>query len=222
MQAFEPVCRDIAAKLAHGLSAGGEIELMADFAQTFALQIQCAFMGWPVELQEPLRQWTDKKNQATLAQDRTALAAITRQFNDRIRSLLHVRREAGANAPDDITTNLLHDKVWGRPLTDEEIASILRNWTVGEVGTIAACVGILAHYLAEHAELQQRLREQPAILPAAIDEILRIHAPLIANRRAATQPVEIGGRKLNAGARISIIWASAVNDHPYGAIPGSP
>jgi cytochrome P450 len=46
-------------------------------------------------------------------------------------------------------------------------------------------------------------------LPAAIDEILRIHAPLIASRRITTTQVEIGGRTLAAGERISLIWASA-------------
>lgn len=64
---------------------------------------------------------------------------------------------------------------------------------------IAASVGILVHYLAEHPHLQQRLREDLSRLPAAIDEILRILAPLIANRRITARPVEIGGRRLEAG-----------------------
>ncbi|BDC44933.1 cytochrome P450 [Paraburkholderia terrae] len=46
----------------------------------------------------------------------------------------------------------------------------------------------------------------------AIDEILRICAPLIANRRISTRPVQIGGRKLPAGQRITLIWASANRD----------
>jgi cytochrome P450 len=96
---------------------------------------------------------------------------------------------------------------------------MVRNWTVGELGTIAASVGILAHYLATHPDLQRRLREDPSLLPAAIDEILRIHAPLIANRRITTRPVEIAGRRLEAGARISLIWASANRDE---AVFGDP
>ena len=97
-------------------------------------------------------------------------------------------------------------------MRDEEIVSILRNWTVGEVGTISASVGILVHYISEHADLQQRLSAQPSLLPAAIEEILRIHGPLVANRRITTRPVEIGGRKIGAGERISLIWISANRD----------
>lgn len=74
------------------------------------------------------------------------------------------------DAADDMTTSLLRERVGDRLLDDQEIVSILRNWTVGELGTISACVGILAHYLAAHPELQQQLREQTALLPAAIDE----------------------------------------------------
>ncbi|TGQ51693.1 cytochrome P450, partial [Mesorhizobium sp. M1C.F.Ca.ET.212.01.1.1] len=94
----------------------------------------------------------------------------------------------------------------------EEIVSILRNWTVGELGTITACVGILGHYVAENPQVQQQLRENLHLLPAGIDEILRIHAPLISNRRVTTMPVEIGGRRIAAGERITLMWASADRD----------
>lgn len=219
MDAFEPACRQVAANLVAGLPAGGEVELMTQFAETFALQIQCAFLGWPAELHEPLRQWIHKNRQAILAADRAAMAAVAFEFDSYIRDLLAVRRDAGANAPDDLTTCLLRERISERLLNDEEIVSILRNWTVGELSTISACVGILAEYLAGRPELQQQLREQPALLPAAIDEILRIHAPLIASRRVTTRPVQIGDRRLDAGERVSLIWASANRDE---AVFGDP
>jgi cytochrome P450 len=53
---------------------------------------------------------------------------------------------------------------------------------------------------------------QPSLLPAAIDEILRIHGPLVANRRITTCPVQIRGRKIDAGERISLIWIAANRD----------
>ena len=92
------------------------------------------------------------------------------------------------------------------------MASILRNWTVGEIGTISASVGILAQYLAGHPELQVQLRSQPDLIPSAIEEILRLHGPLVMNRRVTTRPVEIGGKKIEAGERISLNWISANRD----------
>ena len=168
-------------------------------AQTFAVRVQCAFLGWPAHLHEPLRLWTQKNREASLALDRPAMTGLASDFAGHVNELLQSRRSAGARAEDDIVSSLLAQQVDGRPLSDEEIASILRNWTVGEVGTISAAVGILTHYLADHGDLQRQLRAQPSLLPEAIDEILRIHGPLVANRRSTTRPVEIGGRTVAAG-----------------------
>jgi len=212
MEAFEPQCRKIAANLVQSLLERDEVELISEFAHWFAVRVQCTFLGWPAEMYEPLSLWTQKNHQATFAEDRAAMAKIAREFEGYVVGLLQVRRAAGAQASDDITTSLLRQQVGSRPLRDEEIASILRNWTVGEISTISASVGILVHYISEHADLQLRLRARPPLLPDAIEEILRIHGPLVANRRITTRPVEIGGRKIGAGERISLIWISANRD----------
>ncbi|MGV8844784.1 MAG: cytochrome P450 [Pseudomonas sp.] len=217
--AFAPVCRDVAVRLVQALPGDGATELMTKFAQIFALQIQCAWLGWPTELHEPLRLWTLKNHAATLARDDVALSAVALEFDGYIKDLLAVRRTAGSAAPDDITTSLLRNQSLGRPLTDDEIVSILRNWTVGELGTISASIGILVHYLAANPELQQQLREQPSLLPVAIDEILRIHAPLIMNRRVTTKQVTLGERTLATGSRLALVWASANRDE---AVFGDP
>lgn len=209
---FEPECRRIAQQAVDSLPVAGEVELMAQFARDAVVRMLCAFMGWPGELQVPLQEWTRKNQAATLSGDRAAMAAVAFEFDGHIRARLSARRARGSQAGDDVTTRLLRETVNGKALTDEEIVSIVRNWTVGEMSTMAASIGILAQYLAERAGLQQRLREQPALLSAAIDEILRIHAPLIASRRLLRQDAEIGGQALTAGDRVTLMWASANRD----------
>lgn len=212
VEAFEPECRAIAADLVDGLQRGREIDLVSDLARLFAVRIQCAYLGWPDRLHEPLLEWVRKNHEATLAKDTKVMEAIALEFDGYICDLLAERRVNGGPVPEDITTDLLREGIGDRPLSHEEIVSILRNWTVGELGTITACVGILGHYFAENPAVQQRLREDMHLLPAAIDEILRLHAPLISNRRVATRSVEIGGREIAAGERITVIWASANRD----------
>lgn len=219
MATFEPACRLIAVDLVEHLPGEGEVELMTSFAQVFSLRMQSAFLGWPTGMHEPLLTWVDKNHRATLARDVPAMNAVALEFDSYIKELLDVRREAGAAAPDDITTSLLHDQVAGRPLQDEEIVSILRNWTVAELSTIAASVGILAGHLAAHPDIQRQLREQPSLLPGAIDEMMRIHGAFISSRRIVTKAVEFGDRKLSAGDRITLIWASANRDE---AVFGDP
>ena len=212
MKKFEPVCRALVAGLIERLASRTEIEWISEFADVFAVEVQCAFLDWPADLHEPLAGWTRKNHAATLSGDRAVMDEVALEFDGYIRDRLNESRNWRGDARDDVVTSLLKERVQGRALTDEEIVSILRNWTVGELSTISACIGILAHYLALRPSLEEQLRKHSEQLPVAIDEILRIHPPLISSRRVTTRPVELGGCPLAAGERITIIWASANRD----------
>jgi len=212
MAAFEPVCRELAVDLVCGALASGQLELMAELAVPFAAHAQCAFLGWPPSLYAPLIRWTHNNYHATLARDRQALAELARQFEGYIDELLDERLQAGAGPERDLTAALLHETIAGRPLSNEEIASLLRNWTVGEIGTLSAAIGSLVHFLAIHPQWQDRLRAEPALIPQAVEEILRIDGPLATNRRVTTCPVEIGGRQIAAGEQVTLHWIAANRD----------
>ncbi len=212
MVAFEPVCRKLASDLVARLDRNEDIKLISTFAQPYAVQVQCAFLGWPARLHEPLSQWSTRNRAAIAARDRDELARLAEEFTSFITAQLQARRDAGDQAPDDVTTRLARAQVDGQPLGDDAIVSILRNWTAGEIGTMAASVGILVQFLAERSDIQREVREHPDKLPEAIDEVLRIHGPLVANRRVATCPVELHGRQIEAGDRLSLFWIAANRD----------
>ena len=107
MQAFEAQFRDIAADLVQALLERHEVELIAGFAHHFAVRVQCTFLGWPMTMHEPLQLWTQNNHQATFAEDRAAMAKIAREFEGYVDEMLQVRRAAGAQASNDITTDLL-------------------------------------------------------------------------------------------------------------------
>lgn len=220
MAAFEPRCRSIASDLAAETVAAGTVDFMQAFAGPFAGRVQCAFLGWPESLQGFLRDWARRNQAATRRVDRDTLKALAGEFEHRVRALLDERRAAAAGPDADLTAALMHERIHDRFLNDDEIVSILRNWTVGEVGTIAAAVGILAHHLAADPALQQRLRADPGLIPAAADEILRLDGPLAANRRRATCPVEIGGQRIEAGEQVTLVWIAANRDPAVFERPG--
>ena len=212
ISAFEPLCRNIARKLINNLPKNKPIEIIGSFAQKFSAQIQCAFLGWPESMQDQLLHWLAKNQHATFKQDHAALAAAAKEFTGYIVKLLQERRKAGSQAPDDVTTQLLQLSIEDRNISDEDIVSILRNWTAGEIGTISASLGIILQFLATHPDVQSVVRKFPEKLPEAIDEILRLHGPLISNRRIVNRSTTIRGRKINAGERISVMWTSANRD----------
>lgn len=215
---FEPVCRAICADLVAGLVHGKDIEVMATLGDPFATDLQCAFMGWPPAMREPLKGWVRKNHAASRSGDRGRMGAVAEEFDSFIRAELDARR-ADPVATDDATTRLLAETVDGRALTDEEIVSIIRNWTVGELGTISAAVGIILDFLATHPEEQRRIRAGEWDLDAVTDELQRLRAPLIANRRRTTTPVTIGGQQIPAEEKVVVLWASANRDEAVFADP---
>lgn len=211
LESFSAACRETADELLATIRKGN-VELMEHLALPFSVQAQCAFLGWTDHLHVQLVDWIQRNQLATRAQDRTVLSKLAREFEGIIDGQLERRRAAGVPLECDVTSSLMHTQVRGRSLTNEEIASILRNWTAGEIGTISASIGILSHFLAEHQELQAQLRAEPDRLHEAIEEILRLDGPLATNRRITTRRVEIGGRQIDCGERITLMWIAANRD----------
>lgn len=210
MSKFESSCRELATELVAEFPRDAEVDFVERVAMAFALRAQLVWLGWPPETEEALRTWTERSREATLGGDRKQLTIVAGEFDDTIRDILSTVRAGGDVG--ETTARLLTERIDGVPLTDEELISILRNWTVGELGSISASVGILANFLTTHEGLQDHLRHSTEALPAAIDEILRIDPPLISSRRTATRPVTLGDRNIAAGERISLLWASADRD----------
>jgi cytochrome P450 len=218
LDGFEPAATAIARELVDALPRSGEVEWMDAFAHECAVHLLCAFMGWPAALHAPLRDWARRNQAATLSGDREAMECIAFEFDGHIRAQL-ARCRAMQPPGDDLTSRLSRERMDGRPVPDDAIVSILRNWTVGELTTLSASIGILAQYLAAHGDLQRQLRSEPALLPAAIDEILRIHPPLVSNRRMVKRATRLGDTDLVPGDRVTIMWASANRDE---AVFGDP
>ena len=84
---------------------------------------------------------------------------------------------------------------------------------------MAAALGVVVHFLADHPEVQQDLRSHQARTAAAIDEMLRIDDPFLVNRRVTTSTVRIGDHELAAGGRVYLNWTSANRDE---AVFGNP
>lgn len=220
MAAFEPRCREIAIEHTQRLLARGEAEFIAGFAEPFALETACAFLGWPPVTWIRLREWNHGSQDVALSGDRERGAAIAREIADFVVGQVRARREGGAASDEDVTARLMATEVDGRPLTDEEIVGSLRNWTAGH-GTVAGAIGNVALFLAEHSDLQQRLRDDPSNIPQAIEEILRADGPLVANRRTATRDMDIEGRRIRQGDKLSLNWVAANRDPRAFDDPGA-
>lgn len=215
LRGFEPTCRQISQDIIGRITPNTALDVVSKIAKPFALHIQCAFLGWPESLTDTLGEWLEANQQAIVNNDRATLKQKADEFEALIHQQLDVRRQSNT-AKDDNTYRLMHETVTvngeKRCLRDEEIVSILRNWTAGEVGTIAAAIGSIFYFFAENPLVAEQIRNGDLSTDDAVDEILRIDPPLISNRRRATKDTEISGCPVKRGEKVTVLWASANRD----------
>lgn len=212
--AQEPQCRAHAAAIIGVLPRGVTVRTLLDIGMPFAVRAQSTWLGWPPEIEDQLVAWVASNREATRSDDRDRMAQAAAHFDAIIVSLLDARRDG---AIDDVTARLMRDRVHGRLLTDTEIVSILRNWTAGDLGSLAASVGVIVSHLATDSALQGHLRalveaDRVQDFEDAMEEILRIDDPFVSNRRIATRDTQIGGQQIEAGTRIVLNWTAANRD----------
>lgn len=210
MARLEPEVREITTKLLVPMLSSGEAEFISTFATPFALKTLCAMLGWPEHQWECLGGWVHDSQEAAFSEDHDAGKALASLFSEHVKSNLNKHRGSQHNMAD-ATDALLSVNVDGERFDDDQIVSILRNWTAGQ-GTTVAALSILAMHLAQEPELQNRLRDDPSLIPVAIEEILRADGPLVANRRTTTKNVEIQGRTIPKGDSLTLMWIAANRD----------
>lgn len=212
---FESTCRQIAQNIVSKMTPNTALDVVSKIAKPFALHIQCAFLGWPESLTSALGEWLEANQQAIVNNDRAMLKQKADEFEALIRQQLDVRRQSGSTKGDN-TYRLMHETITvndkTRYLHEEEIVSILRNWTAGEVGTIAAAISSIFNFFAENPLVAEQIRNGDLSTDDAIDEILRLDPPLISNRRRATKDTEISGYPVKKGEKVTVLWASANRD----------
>ncbi len=211
MTAFEPETRRLAGRLVESMLARTTFDFVSDFSGPFCSRSLCDFLGWPEDTWVPILEWTHGNQEAALSRDREAGAALARELADIVLEQVNARRDAGRSVASDLTTSLMEIEVDGRALSNEELVSVLRNWIAGH-GTVAAALEILMFHIASDQKLQAKLRSDPTLVPAAVDEIMRLDGPLVANARTTTSDVLIGGRNIPAGDRVTLIWIAANRD----------
>jgi len=206
--------REIAGRLIESLPRDRTIDAVAELGSPFAVRAQSAWLGWTSDAESQLLDWMAEKRAAARSGQPELQAAVAERFDRIVRALVENRPRPDDGGPGEATDELIAEKVDGRPLTMEEVVSILRNWTAGDLGTIAACLGVVVERLARDPELQERWRGDlaPEAMDREIDELLRIDDPFTASRRVTSCPVEIGSRKLRAGERVRLCWAEANRD----------
>lgn len=218
---LEPRLREIARDLlaralpAEAHESGGVGELAASYASPFTSHALALFLGLSGEDGWFLDEHSQRFENAQFVRD-TATAEAESQLMYRYgRDLVAMRQRQPLDPRDDLVCALLEYVQGTSPGAEpgeEFVAGSLRQlFIAAHVAPRIAFAAGIAH-LASDAELQQRLRAAPDLLPDAVEELLRMHTPNQGFARTARIDTEVGGRRITAGQRIALAYPSANRD----------
>jgi cytochrome P450 len=113
---------------------------------------------------------------------------------------------------EDLIDALLFGTIDGELLSDRDITGAIQILTLGAFETTSDASSAIMLKLAEHADVQSRLRKDPSLIPTVFDEILRVETPVISLSRICTRDVEIGDKQLKAGDQLLMHFGAANRD----------
>jgi cytochrome P450 len=212
--AHEHEIRAIVARVLDRLDGRETCDLVTDVAQPAVSRVIGSFMGID-EADDAI--WARLMNSTLGAADpdinpdrfEGALEKDLPEIFERCRALIAARRE---NPTDDLTSVLVHSEVEGQKLEEHEIVmGFFLLMAAGNDSTKATyCSGMRA--LMEDREQMQLLLEDPASIPDAVEEALRMFPAFAHFRRTATCDTELHGQKIKEGEKVVMWYVSSNRD----------
>ena len=214
VNALEPQARALCGSLIDGFIDNGSVEYVTQFARRFPTTIFMQMMGLPVENADMFLAWIDElmhasSNLALSEQERVARsrAAATAIF-EYLGRLIAERRN---HPQDDFVSYLLTCRVDDRPVNEQELMQMCFMLYMAGLDTVAGALGYFMYHLAIHSADRQRIVDDPAAIPGAVEELLRYYS-VVTTVREVTQDGEFLGCPMSEGDRVIFPTVSANRD----------
>jgi cytochrome P450 len=208
MEAKRSEIRAIAEQLIDEFVADGKAELMARFCSPLPGEV---FFQLIIDLPpDDLTHLQHIVEATTDNSDPEAQYAAARDLDAYVRRLVEERR---AQPPtDDLIGRVVFAEIEGVPASLDDAVSVLTMVILGGLETTTNTLGGSLAHLAQDPELQERLRENPELVPAAVEEFLRLYGPTSYLTRYVTEDTQLAGISIKQGQRVALSFAAANRD----------
>ncbi|HMF84059.1 MAG TPA: cytochrome P450 [Acidimicrobiia bacterium] len=209
MRVLEDDVRRRAKPLVDRIAAGKTIDFVESVSVPFPLFIISTLLGMPDEDWERFFEWSESVIPGATDWSDEKRAALQADMHA---TLLATTVERRADPRDDLISVLAQVEIDGRRLNDAELTMFLVQLLVAGNETTRNMIsgGIVA--LAERPTDWQRLLQDRALVPTAVEEMLRWTTPVVSFMRTATRDTELGGQPVRDGDPVLMLYASANRD----------
>lgn len=211
VNAMEDDLRAQVRDLVSAFAGTGRCDAIADVARLYPTQVFLTLFGLPLEDRDRLVGWVETVNEnsslGTSEPNPTVVQAAMAMF-DYMRGCVDLKRR---NPGDDMLSRVLSlegDDAW----SDEEVMGLCWLITLAGLDTVTGAIGFTMLHLATDPELRRRVVADPALVPAVVEEVLRLEPPAPTTSRVTREQVEVCGVRIPAGSAVALCLGTANRD----------
>lgn len=216
VQGMEGEFRALCADALSDVGEGGRLEWMSRVAEPLPMVMVARVLGLPDALAAELKQQgyaMVERISGFVPEER-----IQPLEDDGVNGLTpvieaYMQAKEGVISDENGLIGIVKRAVDDQEISDLEAFGILSVIIAAGGESTTSLIGTAARILAEQPGLQERLRREPALVPAFIEEALRYDPPFRGHYRVATRDTELGGKKIPAGSHLLLAWPAANRDH---------
>lgn len=192
----------------------GVIDWATDFCALYPVTVIAQVLGVPTERRAEFKIWVDNVlAAANRAAYGPARLAEIQESSDSIRKFFEdLYDERAANLQNDLISDFIQAEIDGEKMTRIEVIQMSILLLIGGVETTTNLLGTTLVELKRHPETYSRVRSDPSLIPALIEEVLRYNPPVQMIFRHTMEDTELGGVSIPKGSTIMPLLASANRD----------
>src|SRR5262249_35068085 len=179
MAELEPEARALVNEIIDAFASRGACDFDEEFATPLPSTIFLAMMGLPHSDLPDFLRWRDdtiRPEGRTMEEQDAKRVAAGQAIEAYFESAIQEKR---AHPDDRLLSTIVHGEVDGRPFTHEELIGTTHLLLLGGLDTVTATLDCMIVYLAEHPERRRAVVDDPSLIPAAIEELLRHQTPVM-------------------------------------------
>jgi cholest-4-en-3-one 26-monooxygenase len=211
--------RALASHIVDQVGPKGECDFVTDVSCELPLQVIAELMGVPQKDRHKVFDWSNKLIGFDDPEFTTTEEEGHRAATEMYLYANELALERKRCPVDDLVTKLLTGEVDGTRLTEMEFDSFFLLLAVAGNETTRNLITQGMRALFEHPDQFELLRQDPSLVPSAVEEMLRWNPPVMYFRRTVTEDTELGGVELRRGDKVCLYYPSANRDESAFANP---
>jgi cytochrome P450 len=216
MRELEDRIADVVNQLIDSFEGDAEIDFVTQFSLPFPSSVFLTMLGLPLDELPRLLELKDgiirPHVQLGTSVRHPDADALRERTGERIYEYFDAVLDDRAPGDDDLIGRFLAGEVDGNRLTRYEILDICFLFLIAGLDTVSAALDCFFRYLAEHPDQRAELVNDPSLIPAAVEELLRWESPVMIVPRVASHDTTIAGCPVSAGDSILVMLGSANTD----------